>query len=257
MTLLESKPTAIVTGGASGLGAATVAALRDQGATVVVFDLPGAIDRLHRAGVVDGGVTYLPVDVTDSEQVIAAVGRAAELGELRIVVTCAGVCPSMRIVGRTGPHSPELFANTMKINVMGTFNVLTEAAGHMAQLEPSDTGERGVIVMAASVAAFEGQVGQAAYAASKGAIHSLTLTAARDLGSLGIRVNSVAPGVVETPMMAGINEAYRRELEANVVFPKRLAHPEEFAQLVEAIASNPYLNGETIRLDGALRMPPR
>ncbi|STC69810.1 SDR family NAD(P)-dependent oxidoreductase [Corynebacterium pilosum] len=257
MTLFETNPVAIVTGGASGLGAATATALKNRGATVVVFDLQGSIDRAREEGTAEEGITYRAVDVTDSGQVAEAVAEAAELGELRIVVACAGICPSMRIVGRKGTHSPDVFATTMNVNVMGTFHVLTEAAGHMAQLEPLDSGERGLVVMTASVAAFEGQVGQSAYAASKGAIHSLTITAARDLGSLGIRVNAVAPGIVETPMMAGISEEYRTELEANVIFPKRMARPAEFAQLVEAIAENTYLNGETIRLDGALRMPPR
>ncbi|AKK04111.1 SDR family NAD(P)-dependent oxidoreductase [Corynebacterium epidermidicanis] len=241
---------AIVTGAASGLGAATAARLIDAGAVVAGFDL--------QEGPAVDGLTYFQVDVTDAEAVRAAVQKATELGEVRLLVACAGICPSQRIMGRKGPHDAGLFAKTIGVNLIGTFHVLTSFAEVVSQLEPvDDEGQRGVVVMTASVAAFEGQVGQAAYAASKGGIYALTITAARDLASQGIRVCSIAPGVVNTPMMAAISEEFRTELESRVQFPARMAQPAEYAQLVQHIAENNYLNGETIRLDGGLRMPPR
>ncbi|WP_018298079.1 SDR family NAD(P)-dependent oxidoreductase [Corynebacterium lubricantis] len=255
--LLNENISAIVTGAASGLGAATAKRLADAGVKVVGFDLAPSIEKAHAAGSTTAGVTYLDIDVTDPDSVAAGVHAAAELGELRIAVNCAGIATTMRIVGRKGPHDLDVFNRVLNVNVSGTFNVLTAVANEMSTLAPLDDEQRGVILMTASVAAFEGQVGQAAYAASKGAIHSLAITAARDLGSLGIRVNAIAPGIVETPMMAGVSEEYRTELESNVVFPKRMAYPAEYAQLVQALVENVYLNGETIRLDGGLRMPPR
>lgn len=241
---------AVVTGAASGLGQATARALAERGVAVTGFDL--------RAGESIEGVRYEVVDVTDAAAVSAAVKRAAQDAPLRVAVNCAGIAPSARIVGRKGTHDPKVFATTINVNLMGTFHVLTAAAEAMAGTEPiDDDGQRGVVINTASVAAFEGQVGQAAYAASKGAVHALSITAARDLASLGVRVNAIAPGIVATPMMEGITPEFRAELEANVQFPRRLARPEEFAQLALSIIDNDYINGQTIRLDGALRMPPR
>ncbi|QGU01151.1 3-oxoacyl-[acyl-carrier-protein] reductase FabG [Corynebacterium kalinowskii] len=240
---------AIITGGASGLGAATARALIDAGVNVYAFDL--------QAGDIEG-VNYRTVDVTDPEAVTSAVQQVAAEAELRLLVACAGICPSQRIMGRKGPHDLGLYAKTIQVNLIGTFNVLTAFSSVVAELEPLDSdGQRGVAIMTASVAAFEGQVGQAAYASSKGGIHALTITAARDLASLGIRVCSIAPGVVNTPMMASVSDEFREELESRVQFPSRMAEPSEYALLVEQIVANNYLNGETIRLDGGLRMPPR
>jgi len=245
---------AIVTGGASGLGAATAAALAGKGAVVFAFDLPAALES---APVVDG-VTYLPVDVTDPEQVAGAVAEAAAAGPpLRTVVNCAGIGPSMRILGRSGPHDLAFFAKVVQVNLIGTFNVLTLAAQEIARTEPLEDGARGVVVNTASVAAFDGQVGQAAYASSKGGVVGLTLPAARDLAQHGIRVNTIAPGIVETPMLATVNEEFRAALAAGVPFPQRLGRPEEYAKLALAIIENDYLNGDVIRMDGALRMAPR
>lgn len=250
---LDSNTSAIVTGGASGLGAATCAELAARGVHVFALDLEQSIKDKSAEN-----ITYLPTDVTNEQQVRQAVRQAAEIAPLRLAVTCAGICPSARIVGRKGTHDVGLFAQTLNVNLVGTFSVLAAAADVMSTQEPiNEDGARGLIVTTASVAAFEGQVGQAAYAASKGGVHALSITAARDLAGLGIRVNSIAPGIVETPMMAGITEEFREELQAKVVFPKRMARPEEFANLVMALTDNDYLNGETIRLDGALRMPPR
>lgn len=240
---------AIITGGASGLGAATARALIDAGVKVYAFDL--------QAGDIDG-VQYRTVDVTDPEAVSEAVAAVAAEAELRVLVACAGICPSQRIMGRKGPHDRGLYVKTIQVNLIGTFNVLTAFSEAVASLEPLDEdGQRGVAIMTASVAAFEGQVGQAAYASSKGGIYALTITAARDLASLGIRVCSIAPGVVNTPMMASVSDEFRKELESRVQFPSRMASPDEYALLVQQIVANNYLNGETIRLDGGLRMPPR
>ncbi|ROR53958.1 NAD(P)-dependent dehydrogenase (short-subunit alcohol dehydrogenase family) [Luteococcus japonicus] len=249
---------AIVTGGASGLGAATAAHLADRGLVVTAFDLAAGLEKARAAGATREDINYVAVDVTDDAAVADAVAGAAQGAPLRVAVNCAGICPSARIVGRKGTHDAQLFATTIQVNLVGTFHVLTHAVAAMAANEPlDDDGQRGVVVNTASVAAFEGQVGQVAYAASKGGVHSLTIAAARDLSSLGIRVNSIAPGVVWTPMMESINEDFRTELEARVPFPGRFARPEEYARLVGAIVENDYINGETIRLDGALRMPPR
>ncbi len=249
-----SNTSALVTGAASGLGAATAAALADRGVRVIGVDLPAGIEK---APEVDG-ITYHAADVTQPDDVRAAVAMATEVGPLRTVVNCAGIAPSARILGKKGPHDLTLFETVIRVNLLGTFNVLTLAAKAMAETDPVDEdGQRGLIVNTASVAAFEGQVGQAAYAASKGGVHSLTITAARDLASLGIRVNTVAPGIVETPMLATVSEEYRAGLAAGVPFPRRLGRPSEYAQIVTTFVDNDYLNGTTLRMDGALRMAPR
>ncbi len=242
---------AIVTGGASGLGAATAQALAAKGVQVFALDLD-----VDDAPAVDG-VTYVATDVTDPGQVQAAVDQASAGAPLRTVVNCAGIGPSMRILGKKGPHDLELYASVVKVNLIGTFNVMALAAEKVAATEPDADGQRGVIVNTASIAAYDGQVGQAAYSSSKGGIVGLTLPAARDLAQYGIRVNTIAPGIVETPMLATVSDEFRAGLAAGVPFPQRLARPEEYAQLALAIIDHDYLNGEVIRMDGALRMAPR
>ncbi len=244
---------AIVTGGASGLGGATARALAEAGARVYAVDLPSSIKEASEVT----GVTYVEADVTDPEQVRAAVAAASAESPLRTVVSCAGIGPSARILGRKGVHDLALYAKVIQINLIGTFNMLALAAEAVAATEPDGDGPRGVIVNTASVAAYEGQIGQAAYSSSKGGVVGLTLPAARDLAQYGIRVNTIAPGIVDTPMLATISEEFRAGLAAGVPFPKRLATPAEFAKLVLLIVDHDYLNGETIRMDGALRMAPR
>ena len=244
---------AIVTGGASGLGAATAQALAEQGASVFALDLPAAIEA---APAVEG-VTYVPTEVTNGDQVRAAVSAAAEAGPLRTVVNCAGIGPSARILGRKGVHDLDLFSKVVQINLVGTFTVMAIAAEAIAQTEELEHGQRGVIVNTASIAAYDGQVGQIAYSASKGGVVGMTLPAARDLAQYGIRVNTIAPGIIETPMLATVSEEFRATLASGVPFPHRLGQPSEYAQLVTMIAEHDYLNGETIRMDGALRMAPR
>ncbi|MGN6753880.1 MAG: SDR family NAD(P)-dependent oxidoreductase [Intrasporangium sp.] len=244
---------AIVTGGASGLGAATAQALADRGAAVYALDLPASVEA---APAVEG-VTYVPTDVTDEEQVRAAVAQASGTAPLRVVVNCAGIGPSARILGKKGVHDLGLYAKVIQVNLVGTFNVLAVASEAIAQTEPDEHGQRGVIINTASIAAFDGQVGQAAYSSSKGGIVGLTLPAARDLAQYGIRVMTIAPGIVETPMLATVSDEFRAGLAAGVPFPQRLARPEEYAQLALAIVEHDYLNGEVIRMDGALRMAPR
>ncbi|MDO5618855.1 SDR family NAD(P)-dependent oxidoreductase [Kocuria sp.] len=253
----QSNSSAIVTGAASGLGAQVAAAFATQGINVVGIDLEAGIAKASEAGSIPDGVELVAADVTDGTAVDAAVTKAQELAPLRTVVNCAGIAPSARIVGRKGTHNLDLFRKVVEVNLIGTFTVMTRAAAVMALNDPLEDGVRGVVVNTASVAAFEGQVGQAAYAASKGGVHSMTIAAARDLAGVGIRVCTIAPGIVETPMMAGITPEFRAELEANVQLPKRLAQPAEYARLVQMIVEHDYLNGETIRMDGALRMPPR
>jgi NAD(P)-dependent dehydrogenase (short-subunit alcohol dehydrogenase family) len=244
----------IVTGGASGLGAATASTLAQRGARVFAFDLPAAIDQAPQVT----GIEYVAVDVTDPDQVQAGVDTAAGTGvPLRTVVNCAGIGPSMRILGRKGPHDLGFFAKVVQVNLTGTFNVLTLAAQRIAETEQLDHGQRGVIINTSSVAAFEGQVGQAAYGASKGGVVGLTLPAARDLAQYGIRVLTIAPGILETPMLATVSEEFRAGLAASVPFPQRLGRPDEYARLALSLIDNDYLNGETVRLDGALRMAPR
>lgn len=245
----------MVTGGASGLGAATAAALAERGAVVFGLDLPASIEQ---AGDVPAGVTLIGADVTSDAEVRAALDQVSAAGvPLRIVVSCAGIGPSARILGRKGPHDLELFRTVLMVNVLGTFNVLRLAAEVIAATEADADGQRGVVVNTASIAAFDGQVGQIAYSASKGAVAAMTLPAARDLAQLGIRVNTIAPGIVDTPMLATVSDEFRAGLSAGVPFPQRLATPAEFARLVTMIVEHDYLNGETIRMDGALRMAPR
>lgn len=248
---------AVVTGAASGLGAATAARLAAAGAKVVGLDLAASIEKATAAGIPEG-VTLVEADVRNEEQVAAAIAQASELGELRIAVNCAGVAWASRVLGRKGTHELKLFEDVIGINLVGSFNVLRLAAEAMSALEPLDEdGQRGVIINTASVAAFEGQVGQIAYAASKGGVHAMTISAARDLAQSGIRVMTIAPGTLETPMMAGITEEFREKLASSIPHPARLGRPEEYAQLAEMIITHDYLNGETIRLDGALRMGAR
>jgi NAD(P)-dependent dehydrogenase (short-subunit alcohol dehydrogenase family) len=245
---------AIVTGGASGLGGATAQALAKGGARVFALDLPAAIEKAPSVS----GLTYVAADVTDPPQVSAAVETAAGAGvPLRVVVNCAGIGPSARILSRKGPHDLDLFRKVVEINLIGTFNVLTLAAAAIAQTEPDEHGQRGVAINTASIAGFEGQIGQAAYAASKGGVIGLNLPAARDLSSAGIRVMTIAPGIVDTPMLATVSDEFREKLAEGIPFPKRLGRPEEFANLALSIIAHDYLNGEVIRMDGALRMAPR
>lgn len=278
---------AIVTGGASGLGNAAARALADRGARVFALDLPAAVEKLvaRNAGTgeyaepvgsaaavgagddatpgtaVQGGiagVVYLTADVTDPAQVQAAIDATAGCGApLRIVINCAGVGWAGRVLSKQGPHALDLFRKIIEINLTGTFNVMRLAAAAMSQTAPLADDQRGVIINTASVAAYEGQIGQAAYAASKGGVASLTITAARDLASFGIRVVSIAPGAIDTPMLAGVSNDFRTAMAASVPFPKRLGRPEEYGRLAAFIAEHDYLNGEVIRMDGALRMAPR
>ncbi|EIE97087.1 SDR family NAD(P)-dependent oxidoreductase [Saccharomonospora glauca] len=247
---------AIVTGGASGLGAATAKALAAKGARVFAVDLGPSIAKAEPTD----GVTFVEADVTDGEQVQRAVDTATGSGAapLRVVVNCAGIGNSSRILSKKGPHDLGLFRKVVEVNLIGTFNVMTLAAQAMAATEPvDDNGQRGVVINTASVAAFEGQIGQIAYSASKGGVAGMTIPAARDLASHGIRVMTIAPGIIDTPMMAGVTEEFRAGLAASVPFPKRLGRPDEYAQLAVNIVEHDYLNGEVIRLDGALRMAPR
>jgi NAD(P)-dependent dehydrogenase (short-subunit alcohol dehydrogenase family) len=246
---------AAITGGASGLGLATAKLLAAQGAQVALIDVnPGAVQA---AAGLDGKAAGFICDVTNQEAGEAVLAQIVErLGSPRILVNCAGVGPAKRIVGNAGPMPLGDFSRVVEINLIGTFNMLRLAAARMMALEPLDTGERGVIVNTASVAAYDGQIGQAAYAASKGGVVALTLPAAREFARFGIRVMTVAPGIFETPMLLALPEAAQKSLGAAVPFPSRLGRPDEYAALVRHIVENPMLNGETIRLDGALRMAP-
>jgi NAD(P)-dependent dehydrogenase (short-subunit alcohol dehydrogenase family) len=248
---------AVVTGAASGLGAATARALARRGTPVAVLDLDA--ERGARvAGEVHG--LFCRTDVTDAGSVAAALARAAQAhGPARIAVACAGIAPAARTVDRDGrPHDPALFSRVLAVNLFGTFALATEAAAAMAGLAPAtEDGERGVVVMTASIAAFEGQIGQLAYAASKGAVAAMALPMARDLAKSGIRAAAIAPGLFRTPMVDGLPPDAQANLAAQVPFPARLGDPEEFAALVLAIVENPMLNGSVIRLDGAIRMAPR
>jgi NAD(P)-dependent dehydrogenase (short-subunit alcohol dehydrogenase family) len=245
----------LVSGGASGLGAATVRRLVAGGAKAVIVDRD---EERGQALASELGAVFAKTDVTDAAQVEAAVAQASALGPLRVAVSCAGVGWAARTLDKTGkPHDFELFKTVIGINLVGTFNVLRLAAAAMAKTEPLEHGERGVIVNTASVAAFDGQIGQIAYAASKAGVAGMTLPAARDLAPVGIRVVTIAPGIFDTPMLGSLPEEVRAALAKDVVFPKRLGDPAEYGAMVAAIVESGYLNGETIRLDGALRMPPK
>lgn len=247
---------AVVTGGASGLGAATARALATAGAAVTIMDLDAeAGDDLAAAL---PNARFARTDVVDPDAVEDAVANASARAPLRVAVNCAGIAIGARIIDRHGlPADLAAFERVIRINLIGTYNVARCAAAAMATTEPLEHGERGVIINTASIAAYEGQIGQTAYAASKGGVVGLTLPMARDLSSLGIRVNTIAPGIINTKLLAGLNDEMREALAAGVPFPKRLGVPDDFANLVLAIIDNGYINGETIRMDGALRMPPK
>lgn len=243
----------LVTGGGSGLGGATARRLVAAGAKVVIADIqeqPGRslADEL-------GAASFVRTDVTDESSVRRAIQMAAEtIGDLRGVVNCAGIASAMRVVGKEGPHDLDAFHRTIQVNLIGTFNVIRLAAEVLSTVPPLDGGERGVIVNTASVAAYDGQIGQAAYSASKGGIVGMTLPIARELARFGIRVVTIAPGLFDTPLMQSLPEEAKKSLGLQVPFPPRLGHPSEFASLVQHIVENQMLNGETIRLDGAIRM---
>jgi NAD(P)-dependent dehydrogenase (short-subunit alcohol dehydrogenase family) len=246
--------TFFITGGASGLGEATARRLAKAGGNVVVCDV-GVEQGRRVAADLGAQASFVRADVTDEAQLAQAVGAArAKFGALHGAVSCAGVAPGERVLGKDGPHRLDTFRRAVEINLVGTFNVLRLAAQAMAGNAPDAEGERGVIVNTASIAAYDGQVGQAAYSASKAGVAGLTLPAARELARLGIRVMTIAPGIFETPMVAAFTPELRQALAAQVPFPSRMGRPDEFAALVEHILENPMLNGEVIRLDGALRM---
>lgn len=254
--MLIKGNTALVTGGGSGLGAATARHLAAQGAKVAILDFDA--ERAEAVAAEIGGL-FRRVDVSDADAVGAVIDSIAEeLGAApRIVVNCAGIGTAARIVGREGKLSIDMFERTLRVNLFGTYNVMSHAARHIAELPVLEGGERGVIVNTSSVAFEDGQLGQAAYAASKGAIASLCLPAAREFAQFGVRVVAIAPGLFQTPMMQGLPEEVARKIAENIPFPARLGEPEEYALLAGQIVENPYLNGTTIRLDGAVRLPKR
>lgn len=251
---------ALVTGGASGLGRATAEGLVTAGARVVLADLASSDGAAVAEGLGDAA-RFVPTDVTSEDDVARALDAADALGGARVVVSCAGIVLAQRVLGRSGVHALDAFRRVVDVNLVGTFNVVRLAAERMLALDPlgpdPDGEERGVVVQTASVAAFDGQVGQAAYAASKAGVAGLTLPLARDLAQHRIRVMTIAPGIFRTPMMASLPEAAQESLGAQVPHPSRLGRPEEYAHLVRAIVENPMLNGEVVRLDGAIRMAPR
>jgi NAD(P)-dependent dehydrogenase (short-subunit alcohol dehydrogenase family) len=252
-----SESVALVTGGASGLGEATVKMFVEGGGRVAILDRPNSNGEALAASL-GGKAIFTPADVTSAADVEAAVKQTVEkFGALTVLVNCAGVGTAGRTISRQGPLPLELFAKTIEINLIGTFNCIRLAAAQMATQQPNAEGERGVIVNTASVAAFDGQIGQAAYSASKGGVVAMTLPIARDLASMGIRVCTIAPGTFDTPMLAMAPESVRQALGAQIPFPSRLGRPPEFASLVREITTNTFLNGEVIRLDGAIRMAPK
>ncbi|PSH64526.1 3-hydroxyacyl-CoA dehydrogenase [Phyllobacterium sophorae] len=247
--------TAIVTGGGSGLGAATARALAEKGAKVALFDIN--LEAAQKLADEIGGLA-LACNVSSAGDAEQAVSRVVdELGSPRVLVNCAGIANAGRIVGRDGPHDLELYRRVIEVNLIGSFNMLRLVSDVAAKLEPLETGERGVIISTASVAAFDGQIGQAAYASSKAGIAGLTLPAARELARFGIRVMAIAPGIFGTPMLLAMPQEVQDSLAASIPFPSRLGKPEEYAALALHIIENPMLNGETIRLDGAIRMAPK
>jgi NAD(P)-dependent dehydrogenase (short-subunit alcohol dehydrogenase family) len=246
---------ALITGGASGLGLATARRLTSAGAHVTIVDL--ASSKGAEIAEELGGL-FVPADVTSADEVRDAVAAAQAGATLRVVVNCAGIAPPAKVLDREGnPAVLADFERVVRINLVGTFNVTSQAAAVIAKNEPTESGDRGVIVNTASVAAFDGQIGQPAYSASKGGVHAMTLPVARELARYGIRVCTIAPGIMETPMLMGLPQAAQDSLGQQVPFPSRLGRPDEYAALVEHIVDNGYLNGETIRLDGAIRMAPK
>lgn len=248
---------ALVTGGASGLGEATVRRLVAAGGKAVIVDMnPEKGEALVKE--LGDATRFAHVDVTNPEQVDGAIDEASSMGPLRIAVNCAGIGWASRTIGRDGtPHDLDVYRKVIEVNTIGTFNVLSRSASAMSQTDPLDDGERGVVVNTASVAFSDGQIGQIAYSTSKAGVVGMTLPAARDLAPVGVRVCTIAPGLMDTPMLGLLPEEQRAALAKDVVFPKRLGSPDDYARLVESIVTNPYLNGETIRLDGGLRMPPK
>lgn len=249
---------AIVTGGASGLGEATVRTIVAGGGRAAILDRPQSPGEALAAELGPKAAIFVPADVTSEEEVKAAVDKTvATFGKVNACVNCAGVGIAVRTLSKGGPHALDMFHMVLKVNLLGTFNTLRLAAAAMATNEPNEDKERGVIINTASIAAFDGQIGQAAYSASKGGVVGMTLPIARDLASLGIRVCTIAPGTFDTPMLALLPQEHRDALGAGIPFPSRLGKPTEFAALAKHIIENPMLNGETIRIDGALRMPPK
>ena len=272
--MILQNSVAIITGGASGLGQATSQYFVNQGAKVAIFDLQVEAGKAFAQTLCDSKsksesetpcARFYQVDVSNEDQVRTAIAETRkDLGEIRICINCAGIVTPGKTLGRKGPLDLNVFSKVIEINLIGSFNLIRLVAEAMATNQPqsddqqaSSDGEKGVSINTASVAAFDGQIGQAAYSASKAGIVGMTLPIARDLGPHGIRVNTIAPGVINTPMMQGMPEEVRKPLEDMVQFPKRLGHPEEFAKLAAHIVDNAYINGETIRLDGGIRMPPK
>jgi 3-hydroxyacyl-CoA dehydrogenase/3-hydroxy-2-methylbutyryl-CoA dehydrogenase len=248
----------MVTGGASGLGEATVRTLVAGGGRAAILDRPNSPGEKLAAELGAKSAIFVPADVTSEDEVKAAVDKTvATFGKVNVCVNCAGVGIAVRTISKQGPHSLDMFHMVLKVNLLGTFNAIRLAAAAMATNEPNEEKERGVIINTASVAAFDGQIGQAAYSASKGGVVGMTLPIARDLASMGIRVCTIAPGTFDTPMLALLPKENRDALGAAIPFPSRLGRPEEFAALAKHIVENSMLNGETIRLDGAIRMPPK
>lgn len=246
---------AIVTGGGSGLGAATARRLAAEGAKVALLDVN--LEQAEKVASEIGGIA-IACDVSSAEAAEAAVGKAADAhGDARILVNCAGIAPATRVVGREGPHDLDLFRKVIEVNLIGSFNMLRLVADRASRLDPLEDGERAIIVSTASVAAFDGQIGQAAYSASKGGVHAMALPIARELARFGIRINTIAPGIFGTPMVKAMPQEVQDSLAASIPFPSRLGKPEEYAALVMHMVENVMLNGETVRLDGSIRMAPK
>ncbi|WP_134322660.1 SDR family NAD(P)-dependent oxidoreductase [Cumulibacter soli] len=253
-----SGVSAIVTGGASGLGAATTRALAEKGALITIVDLNEDKGNALVAEL-GGSATFVKTDITNSDQVAAAIEDATSKDRpLRVLINCAGIGAAGRVLSKKGTHSLEMFQKIIDVNLVGTFNMLRLGAEAMAATEAyNEDGARGVIISTASVAGFEGQIGQIAYATSKAGVHGMTICAARDLSTSGIRVNCIAPGIIDTEMLAGVDEAFRKTLGEGVPFPSRIGKPQEYADVALFLAQNDYMNGETVRFDAALRMAPR